>query len=138
MAADKLALNSPVVIAIVKPEEEETRVNLFIFVFRFSQKEHYVPYLVSSFDRPDGEEGYPRETQILVHGKHPHSYDVGVAQVVDEPANVAEESCVNTVYVSHLHHMLTKRVTVAHLLKEQVNREKSTRSTDSSKPLQRS
>lgn len=117
MAADELALNSPVVIAIVKPEEEETLVNHFIFVFTFSQKEHYLPNLVSSFDGPDGEEGYPWETQILVHGKHPHSYDVGFAQVVDEPANVAEESCVDTVYVSHLQYMLTKRVTVGRFQK---------------------
>lgn len=73
MAAEELALHPPVVITIVKPGEEETPVHYIIFVLTFYLKvlfrnrnrktveEAYSPYLVSSFDGPAGEEGYPGE-----------------------------------------------------------------------------
>lgn len=69
---------------------------------------HYSPYLFSSFDGLAGEEGYPGEAEILVHGEHPHSQQVGLTQVVDEAADVTKESRIDTVYVSHLHEMMTR------------------------------
>lgn len=62
------------------------------------------PYLVSGFDGPTREEGYPREAQVLMHGEHLHSQQVGLTQVVDEAANVSEKSGIDTVYIFHLHH----------------------------------
>ena len=44
-----------------------------------------------------------------MHGEHPHSQQVGLTQMVDEAADVAKESCVNTVHISHLHKMMSKK-----------------------------
>ena len=73
---------------------------------------HYSPDLLSSFDGLAGEEGYPGEAEILVHGEHPHSQQVGLTQVVDEAANVAKESRIDTVNISHLHEIMTRERTV--------------------------
>lgn len=43
-----------------------------------------------------------------MHGEHLHSQQVGLTQMVDEAADVAKESRINTVYVSHLNKMMTK------------------------------
>lgn len=126
LTAEELALHSPVVITIVKPGEKETPVHHIISILTLyfkvlyrtgkgrQQTElrlffHHSPYLVSSFDGPAGEEGYPGEAQILVHGEHPHSQQVGLTQMVDEAANVAKESRIDTVYISHLDKMKTKK-----------------------------
>ncbi|KAI3371904.1 hypothetical protein L3Q82_006690 [Scortum barcoo] len=58
---------------------------------------HHSPYLLSSFDGAAGEEGYPGEAEVLVHGEHPHSQHVGLTQMVDEAADVAKESRIDTV-----------------------------------------
>lgn len=44
-----------------------------------------------------------------MHGEHPHSQQVGLTQVVDEAADVAKESGIDAVCVSHLNKMMTKK-----------------------------
>lgn len=66
-AAEELALHSPVVITIVKPDEEETPVHFSISNLKMylngrgrrNVQEANSPYLVSSFNGPVGEESYP-------------------------------------------------------------------------------
>lgn len=69
---------------------------------------HHLPELVSGSDGPAGEQGYPRETQVLVCGEHPHGQQVGLTQVVDETANVAKEPGIDAVDVPHLHEEMTQ------------------------------
>lgn len=78
LAAEILALNFPVVIAVVKPD------------------------LVSGSDGPAGEEGDAREAAVLVHGENLHSQDVGLTEVVQETPNISKQSRVNTVSIAHL------------------------------------
>lgn len=47
-----------------------------------------------------------------MHGEHPHSQQVGLTQVVDEAAYVAEESGVDAVYIPHLQEMIARVVTM--------------------------
>lgn len=78
LAAEVLALDFPVVIPVVKS------------------------YLVSGSDGPAGEEGDAWEAQVLVHGEHLHSQNVGLTQMVQEAPHVPEESGVDTVRLPHL------------------------------------
>ena len=67
------------------------------------------PYLVSCLDWPAGEESYAWEAQVLVHGKHPHSQQVRLTQVVNKAANVAEKPCIDAVHVTHLRGSKTEK-----------------------------
>lgn len=76
MAAEELALHLPVVIAIVEPGVEDIPVQHFNFISTILNENrtgklrqwtalrsffHHSPNLVSSFDGPAGEQGYPGE-----------------------------------------------------------------------------
>jgi len=52
---------------------------------------------------PGAEEGDAREPQILMQHEHPHGYEVRVAQVVDEAADVAVVPSVDAVHLPILH-----------------------------------
>lgn len=64
--------------------------------------EAYVPQLLPSLDRAGAEEGDPGEPQVLVGHEDSHGHEVGLAVVVDEPADVAVEPCVDAVRLSIL------------------------------------
>lgn len=62
----------------------------------------HVPDLLSSLYVPGAEEGDPGEAQVLVGHEHPHRDEVGLAQVVDEAADVAVETGIDAVNLSVL------------------------------------
>lgn len=62
----------------------------------------HVPDLLSSLYVPGAEEGDAGEAQVLVGHEHPHGDEVGLAQVVDEAADVAIETGVDAVNLSIL------------------------------------
>lgn len=51
---------------------------------------------------PGAEEGDPGEAQVLVGHEHAHGDEVGLAQVVDEAADVAIETGIDAVNLSIL------------------------------------
>lgn len=51
---------------------------------------------------PGAEEGDPGEAQVLVGHEHAHRDEVGLAQVVDEAADVAIETGIDAVNLSIL------------------------------------
>ena len=53
-------------------------------------------------DVPGAEEGDAGEAEVLVQHKHPHRDQVGVAQVVDEAADVAVVTGINAVHLAVL------------------------------------
>lgn len=61
-----------------------------------------------------------------MHGEHPHSQQVGLTQVVDEAADVAKESRINAMHVSHLHKMMNKE-SRSHVLHLEGKQSESTR-----------
>lgn len=65
-------------------------------------KKKVLPKLLSCFDILAGEEGDVWETQVLVCGEHATGKQVGLAHVVDEPADVAIETGVDAVHVTQL------------------------------------
>lgn len=61
-----------------------------------------VPDLLAGLYVAGAEEGDAGESQVLVGHEHPHRDQVGLAQVVDEAADVAVETGVDAVNLSIL------------------------------------
>lgn len=61
-----------------------------------------LPQLISSSYGLAGEQGDPWEAQVLVFGEHSHRKQIGLAQVVHKPTDIAIELGIDAVDLANL------------------------------------